>query len=597
MKRPLRFAILSLTIGLSLVAANLSATTYYIAANGSDGNNGTTQGTPWMHAPGMPNCTSVCASTTPQPGDSFIFRGGDTWHFGNSSLSPYVGVGSGYVIWNWTWSGNSSACNLNAAAGAIVTTSCIYIGVDKTWYSGSSWARPILNMDNPLNNGGLVSGCAHDDSAWDQLDTNGASYLILDSFETVGRCWNGNAGAANWALADGGNGTGANQVEISNLYIHGWTMSVNAQADTMTMLYANLQSASNTSYELITGLICDGSDSTNGTNPTSSTGLCVSDDANKLEISKSVFNRISNGCLCSGIYSFHDNLVEFNLNTTVGTTGQEHGNVVETGNGISASGGGTSGNMYFYNNVFHDIFNSPGQSLYLNPGPGSNLYFFNNVLYNVTKPGQCILLAGNGLLGASNFYLYNNTFDLQNYTNDGCAVIITSDAYGEPFNGTVYVANNHNVGIYSPQNYSTPGCCTSLLNIASGAMSVSIVDNGGSVWQTEATANAQGYVQGNNYAPTSANGSTVGSAVNLASSCSTLSPDSAFCSGSSGGASEQASNGGYVAVAPSTPPRNVPSGCTPTAHITGCWDAGAYLFSSGTVTQPIAPAGLSATAQ
>ena len=39
----------------------LAATTHYIAANGSDSNNGTGKTTPWLHAPGMPSCSATCA--------------------------------------------------------------------------------------------------------------------------------------------------------------------------------------------------------------------------------------------------------------------------------------------------------------------------------------------------------------------------------------------------------------------------------------------------------------------------------------------------------------------------------------------------------
>src|ERR1700683_21618 len=35
---------------------------YYIAANGSDSNNGTSETSPWQHAPGMPACSATCAS-------------------------------------------------------------------------------------------------------------------------------------------------------------------------------------------------------------------------------------------------------------------------------------------------------------------------------------------------------------------------------------------------------------------------------------------------------------------------------------------------------------------------------------------------------
>src|ERR1035437_10304250 len=69
----------SLTTLLSLGITNC----YFISAAGADTNNGTSESTPWAHAPGMPKCTGTCASTTPAAGEGFIFRGGDAWHFGN----------------------------------------------------------------------------------------------------------------------------------------------------------------------------------------------------------------------------------------------------------------------------------------------------------------------------------------------------------------------------------------------------------------------------------------------------------------------------------------------------------------------------------
>src|ERR1019366_1064918 len=67
---------------------------------------------------GMANCTGACASYTPLAGDRFILRGGDTW---TSTSMP----------WTWgSWAGTSG--------------SFIYIGVDQTWFTGGSWARPII---------------------------------------------------------------------------------------------------------------------------------------------------------------------------------------------------------------------------------------------------------------------------------------------------------------------------------------------------------------------------------------------------------------------------------------------------------------------
>src|SRR5208282_1157790 len=111
---------------------------YYVAANGSDSNNGTSESTPWLHAPGMANCSGNCAAVTPGPGAGFVFRGGDTWHFG-SSAAPATGG-----TWTWQWSGSSG--------------SPIYIGVDPAWYAGGSWARPVLTGDNPVCNSSSCSG-------------------------------------------------------------------------------------------------------------------------------------------------------------------------------------------------------------------------------------------------------------------------------------------------------------------------------------------------------------------------------------------------------------------------------------------------------
>ena len=172
-----------------IVAANLSATTYYIAANGSDSNNGTSKTSPWQHAPGMPNCTATCGATNPQPGDKFIFRGGDTWHFSNSGASPYTG-GS----WRFNYAGSSSNCNVDALAGAIVTSSCIYIGVDQTWYTGSTWVRPVMTMDNPLSKG-FVSNCTYDNSGFNGIFL-GRSYIVFDNFDIQGNCSGASATAA-----------------------------------------------------------------------------------------------------------------------------------------------------------------------------------------------------------------------------------------------------------------------------------------------------------------------------------------------------------------------------------------------------------------
>src|ERR1700733_6228161 len=82
--------------GALVALASLGITNcYYIAASGSDSNNGTSESTPFLHAPGMGACGNNCSTGLIVPGVGFIFRGGDTWHFGNSGASPYAGVVTG----------------------------------------------------------------------------------------------------------------------------------------------------------------------------------------------------------------------------------------------------------------------------------------------------------------------------------------------------------------------------------------------------------------------------------------------------------------------------------------------------------------------
>src|SRR5437660_1067347 len=106
-----------LTLLVLAVISSASATTYYIAANGSDSNNGTSKTTPWAHLPGMATWTGGHAPTA---GDTFILRGCDVW--GNANF-PIM----------WTWSGSSS--------------SPIVIDRDTAWYNTgncpSGWNRAV----------------------------------------------------------------------------------------------------------------------------------------------------------------------------------------------------------------------------------------------------------------------------------------------------------------------------------------------------------------------------------------------------------------------------------------------------------------------
>ena len=88
--------------GTLVTLSSLGVTScYFVSASGADTNNGTSESTPWLHAPQMPNCSGTCATVQNQnggipPGTGIILRGGDTWHFGNSNATPYTGG-----TWEW----------------------------------------------------------------------------------------------------------------------------------------------------------------------------------------------------------------------------------------------------------------------------------------------------------------------------------------------------------------------------------------------------------------------------------------------------------------------------------------------------------------
>src|SRR5579872_1103573 len=187
-----RLARTTMLLFCTFLTGSALATTYYVDfSSGSDSNNGTSKASPWKNAPGMHSCTGVCASTTINPGDSIILKGGVTWP--NSSF-----------LWNMPGGSSSSP---------------VYVGVDQTWYSGSSWTRPILSAQ-----GSVISN---------NYNTmfNVPSYVTIDNFEITGFYWT-TASCSGAPYGDCGifNAGQRNGQTWENLYIHGWTHAgTNAQ--------------------------------------------------------------------------------------------------------------------------------------------------------------------------------------------------------------------------------------------------------------------------------------------------------------------------------------------------------------------------------
>lgn len=445
---------------------------YYISAAGADSNDGTSESKPWLHLPGMPKCTGACDSTKPEAGTGFILRGGDTWHFGNSSASPYTGG-----TWTWHWNGSSE--------------SPIYVGVDQTWYSGSSWSRPVLNGDNPTSTSTTLTGCPYQVGSGNVMFAPiEISYLQFDNFEMTGMCQAvyGSFGR-NVYVED----PASQYSTFEHLYIHGWTHKQFAcKLDLKThepvgMCYGASVFLGSNGSRVETGIqylydVIDGEDS---------------DPAGWMQIYDPMFTMaysvLNNGSqIVSSLgHTFHDNLV---MNWVDPGDKIAHGNLYEEVDE-------PSGTNAIYNNVWFNAYNRGIAGVCFWPAPpvGSTLYVFNNVWYNVECGGNYFNI-GQNRRDQGTINLFNNT--LENPQN-GAILTCASSRYSAPFTA----ANNHYITDSTPYFPS----CRRGTKIAEVPMS-------------HRSAKRQGYAASEiyGYSPVIGSGPTIGIGTNEQSFCSAM---------------------------------------------------------------------------
>lgn len=577
-----------------LLAMRVSAaTTYYVASGATacsgspclDSNNGTAKTTAWAHAPGMQTCTSTCSSTTIHAGDSIILRGGDTWTNSNFSWSP---------------PGGSSGTPT-------------YIGVDKTWFAGGSWVRPILTA------GGSV--ISNNTNRMIQIGNN----TTFDNFEVTGYFWNtGNCSDpfGQCVMLYMSQDTGQT---VENLYIHGWThqgVDHGATAGIADIFAFGGGAPSIIIHDnIITGADVPGDHSVNAF--FNGPGVAYNN----------VITQVSSAFIATYPNSIHDNLISdigpSFCNTTAGTvTTSGHtvtwvsGSQFTTGsswNGlnimlndlwgpytISSVGSATSitttqtlptyssavpYNVFtnagacshengfednadiglnFYNNVITGV--NQGLALWIAPNPSFTANIVNNVIYNVHDnqvldvPAPPVYASSHCSSGPNgqgycnfggNIVLENNTVqcgdDNTQYIN-GCTSNLAP--YGSSGSNTYLSENNHFIVL----NLTGTGC---------GATSNCTFTSNTS--QTQSTANGQGYNSSQTFAfsPTTG-GSTIGAGTNLTSSW----PSGISTNDTTYGCSD-------VSNVSSCPAR-----ITIPRPSSGSWDTGAYEFTNSIVHPP-----------
>lgn len=375
-----------------LFSVALNATTYYVSTSGSDSNNGTSQSTPWLHAPGMSGCSANCAAKTPAAGDRFILRGGDVWHYNSAA-------GVKGLPWNIPGTGTSA--------------NPIYFGVDHTWFStscGSSWCRPVLNGDNPTSTSAVASCGAGNATNTDMVDVQ-LTWGVWDDMELKGLCWNqatipffGDA----FVAMDSFNTT------YSNIYIHGWTHTAGASSQGSAFV-----GSTDGRVNRFDGVVVDGQDS----DPTS-----LGSGYNLYDIHNSVFRYHSNCGIANGAHTAYNNLYEFCTEPYDGA----HGNALEWNNESSQA------SNFIYNNLVRH--NRTAVTFWVCPGPGNNDYYFNNIIFDSQQQPFDFDNTGSGGVcsvgGTGNFI--NNTFGA---SNDGTGPG-AGGSYKANFKNNYYVSIN-----------------------------------------------------------------------------------------------------------------------------------------------------------
>jgi hypothetical protein len=569
--------VLLLMVTVAGVGNAMAATTHYIAANGSDSNDGASKTTPWLHAPGMPNCSGTCASYKPTAGDSIIFRGGDTWHFGNSSLSPYTGG-----TWDqYTWWG-ANPCLFEGAQ-----TGCIYYGVDQTWFSGASWARPILTGDNPTSTS-LVSICAHQIPNTGQFVSNTlvsmAPNSILDNFEMTGVCSqdsNVTSGVNDVYVAYMGTGiAGTGMAIVSNVYIHGWTATKTAGTGSNNQPGTLIGGGFN-GLQSFDHIVIDGADSNPGS-------FAWGTFPSFYHFRDSIV-RYTNQGVGQWCHDIHDNIFEhfYNHNPGAGS----HTNILECNDDNPGNAPNQPQNTpnVFYNNIIrHDdpSYLGSGQvHLWFCPESVPE-YWFNNVVYDIVDANGWDY-AGPPIYscsGTGGQFMFNNTL-----------VGVTQPCHVSNVNhGGQYltVLNEHLID--APFDGGSTTACTGLSSATNVAMS-------------DATATSQGYTTGTAgnvnsntctndgttpCSPTGSGNSTVGTGTNLQAYCTAL---AAYTSepAISTDAANACKNGTTDGCSYNTTTHAMvcPAQAAIARPLSGAWDAGAYV-NNAQGSRPMPPTDL-----
>jgi len=448
MNRKLSPALFTLILGVLLAGNALAATSgapYYIAANGSDTNSGTSETSPWAHLPGMATWTG---SHTPVAGDTFILRGCDVWP--NASF-PIT----------WTWSGTSGHV--------------ILIDRDVTWYNTTNcpggWNRPVFDAGSTVIN---PPECTANHSNIFFI-ANSVNYLTLKWIEAKNLYWNSDQqnGAGCFLTVAIFVANSSDHITLDSWYVHHWTVGASA-TDTDRMITQSNSSPFCVNC-LLTNSVIDNSDGTTNSGGGvrfNATNNVIHDVVNAL---KMVYQGEMGGNNIYNVNASFDGISHPNCIETTGALGPTgiyyiHDNYIHNISGCEGLQVGNAGETdYVWNNIWvmgaSSGANGP-QVPQADSGTSTwSLYFWNNTV-SWGFPHGCIITGGHATA-------INNWFAQNNH----CINVNGSTVTGTPLVPVGSTAIDHNVGItmanatsqgyvnggayaYSPQNSACNGIPT-----------------------------------------------------------------------------------------------------------------------------------------
>ena len=362
-------------VNITTDSGTVSGTVYYIDyENGDDANNGLTKSAPWKRHPFM---SSYSGSYIHSAGDVFIFKGG--------------------VVWP------AECFSFIIKVGGTETNPDIYT-VDKEWYSGTEWTRPIFDMERQV------------------LQENPrpvyftkAENVVFEGFEVKNqRIYGTNV----WSWG-GITVTDTSNVTVRDCYIHDWYIAeptVTPDQDFGGVYIARSPGA------ILENCVIHGSIEP-FTGKYSGVGI-----RNNGYITRGceVYD-VANGFLGNGT-------LDGNEIHHIYTSYDSGDNTITPPNGRHANGVYLFGNAEFCNNYIHDIL-APGAPVVF-PAAGWNKASGTMLIYNNIIRGGLHLNA-DGMAEGNNatYHIYNNIIQ----ANNSC--ILASKKSNNPIKN-VYIKNN-----------------------------------------------------------------------------------------------------------------------------------------------------------